>query len=136
VQNNLAWSASNTSTSSKRRRRQTTISGLYTVGQARIFYSTSCTRKADVRKYASSTDLSYCVFQRLAACNALFNNSATTFTPWTLRSTSTTFSVVDTTFAGYITLSVLNVFGIPSNITLTLANSFGLSSYTQGLIGK
>jgi hypothetical protein len=136
VQSSYAWSATNTSTNSKRRRRATSTSGLYTVGLARLFYSTPCARKADKNKTASSSSLSYCLSQRLAACNALFNTSSTTFTPWTLRSTQTTFSVVDTTFVGYITLSILNVFGVSPNIAAGLAANFGLSSYTQSLLRK
>jgi hypothetical protein len=138
VLNNTAWSAITNNTNTLRRRRQGTLtSGLITLGQARLFFSTSCQRKADRNKTSSSPGLSYCVSQRLAACNALFNTSSTTFTSWILRSTQTTFAVVDTTFAGYIVLSISRVFGIPPNNIVGLAGIMtGLSPYNQSLIRK
>jgi hypothetical protein len=137
VQNITAWNATNNNTNTIRRRRQATLTtGLFTIGQARLFFSTSCQRKADRNKTASSPGLSYCVSQRLAACNALFNRSTINFTPWTLRSSQTTFAIVDTTFAGYIALSISRVFGIPTSYVPQLVAQLGLSLYTENLIRK
>jgi len=127
VGNNTAYGPYNTSTSSRRRRQTLATVGLYTIGYARIFYTTSCPSRADRLKYANSSSISSCVSQRLAACNALFNNSAT-FTQWTPVPSSLTYYIVNAILTGYIGVLVSAVFGIPTSTAATIAQSLNLNA--------
>ena len=132
MQNNLATGPVNIN--SGRRRRRSVSVNLYTVGQARIFYSTPCSSPADNGKYSNSTTISSCVAKRLAACNLVFGNTGSAYT-WTVPS-GMTFSVVDITFSGYIVLAISQIAGVPMSTALALASSLGMSTSTQSSLGK
>ena len=139
MQNNFAYGPANTNTNSKRRRRQAISQvGLYTIGQARIFYSTPCSRVADRGRYygTNGNGLSNCVASRLAVCNALFNNRQSTPIPWVLPGSSITFSIVDTTFSSYVSLLVSAIYSLPQVAASAIATQFNLPAATQSNIGK
>ncbi len=121
-------------TGNRRRRRAVSVY-LYTVGLARVFYSTPCSKLADKGKFSNSTSLSTCVSTRLAACNSVFNNKGSTYTQWTLTS-GTVLSAVDITFSGYIKLTISAIFGVPASVALSLASTLGLSSSSQSYLSK
>ena len=134
MQNNVAYGPF--SNSNGRRRRQSGSSYLYTVGLARIFYSTPCSSSADKGKFSNSTSISSCVKNRLAACNAVFGNTGSPY-PWTIPS-GLILSAVDITFSNYIKLAVSAIAGVlPSTgVPFAASSNFGLSANTTSELCK
>lgn len=118
--NLYAWGPYNTSTSSKRRRRDV-ASGLYTIGQMRCFYNTPCANTADINKFSNASSISGCVKKRLTAANSIFTSSAPSFTPWTPVPNTLTYSIVNSTFTSYVAISVINVYGVPPSTAGSIA---------------
>jgi len=131
IDNMYGTGPGNDSTNSKRRRRASFgLSGLYSIGRGRLFYSTACSKRGDKGKYVNSTDLSNCVKSRLVACNALFA-STSDFREWTPVPSSMTYSIVTnaTSPPTYQVLSILRVFAVRPSSAASLANSsLGVSS--------
>ncbi len=139
IDNIKAWASNDNTTTQRRRRRALDIGGLYTISQARIFYSTACASQSDRGKNATSPYLSRCASQRLAACNKLYNNPAS-LTPWAIPPTSMAYSVVDTYFTSFVIIAVYQVFGVSPTHALSVANNnnnnFGLTANITNLLSK
>ncbi|CAF0726772.1 unnamed protein product [Adineta ricciae] len=119
----------NTSTTS-RRRRQSSTGGLLSIGQVRCFFSTPCAKQSDKGKYSNSTTLSSCVKDRLTATNSIFSKNGA-LTEWTPVSSSFTYNLVNTFNTGYATINVQRVFGISPSVASAYASNLGAPSSTQ-----
>jgi hypothetical protein len=128
LDNFYAFGPYNDSTANKRRRRATAQNGTVLVGRARVFFSTTCTSKTDRLKYNNATGLSKCASSRLALCNAIFNTSSTTsLTEWKPLPDPFALAVVDSNSVSYVVLTILRLFGFPTSIALSIANSLGFN---------
>lgn len=125
-----AVSANNSNTS---RRRRADESAVFTIGQAKIFYRTTCGNSNDDNKGSNATSISSCVAQRLAQCNGLLN--ATGLTPWTPLATGTTLTMVAQT--GWITVALSRLFGAsPAQTADVAGTSFGnATAKSEALFG-
>jgi hypothetical protein len=135
LDNFYAFGPYNDSTANKRRRRATGQNGTVIVGRARVFFSTTCASKKDRSKYDNATDLSKCAASRVAICNALFNTSSTTsLTEWKPLPDPFSLAAVDSNSVSYVVLTILRLFGFPTVIGLSIANSLGLNATTISYI--
>jgi hypothetical protein len=133
VDNHYGWGPNyNDSFSAKRRRRMYGYSALYSIARSRIFYYTTCGVQSDKLKYYNNATSS-CVRARLAACNALFNNSAQNLTEWTPVS-SLYYSIVNNPTISYVALTIYKVFGVRTSTAISEATSLGIPSanFTAG----
>lgn len=120
--NGRVFAPYNTSTTSRRRRALT--SGMYYTGEGRVYFSDSCPAAADKNKTDNATSISNCVKNRLAVCNNIINRIAGVLTPWTLTS-PITISATNTS-GNASDAQITAVYGVPSNIAVSLAQSLGL----------
>jgi len=132
LSNGRAWDAANTSTNSRRRRRQSQASqaGMYYIGKSSIYRTTSCPKAADRGKVENSSSLSACVRQGLQEANSLVGGIATVFLTW--ASTNRVFIEVADTMRAFQPIAIDRIYGVPRNLAVPVSNNLmGVSPATK-----
>ena len=99
---------------------------MYYSGEGRVYFSDSCPAAKDKNKTDLSSSTTQCVKDRLSTCNKIINRIAGVLTPWTLASPIV---INPVNSSGSNSQAQLNtIYGVPSNIAVSLAQSLGLRS--------
>ena len=133
AQNFQAFGPYNASTTNRRRRRAAVDTGIYLVGQARLFHTTSCGKAGDKGKYGSGLSISSCVKRRLAYCNAIANNYQ-----WTPLPNNFGLYIYDLISLIFTRVTLTSLFSLPIVAETALAGNteFALPFQTQQYLRK
>lgn len=126
AQNFQAFGPYNASNSTRRRRRAAVDTGIYMIGQTRIFHNTPCPKASDQGKYSTSGSLSACVSRRLALCNSIARGAA-----WTPLPTNFGLYIFESITQIFTRVPLTSVFSLPTAAVTALSGDTDLGLPTQ-----